>query len=89
MPTYAIGDGNKSVVCPDGYLADSEGDTNTVLWRPENAEFVIRCSVISVTFKEGSPPDKMRADNREKANQLGVESHETAEVTNRDLCKTD
>jgi hypothetical protein len=81
MKTFHIGDGQKTIDCGDDYECDgADGDVQAFM-KSGYPDVVIRVTVISVTFKQGAPPDKLRIDIREKARKAGCEPIDVEKVT--------
>jgi hypothetical protein len=81
MKTFHIGDGQKTIDCGDDYECDgADGDVQAFM-KSGYPDVFVRVTVISVTFKQGAPPDKLRIDTRAKAQKAGCEPIDVEEVT--------
>jgi hypothetical protein len=57
MKSFAIGDGNKRVSCPDRYCADLDGSDTTKIWDPGAVEMPIRVMVLTICPKDKGERD--------------------------------
>jgi hypothetical protein len=73
MINHAIGDGDKQIMCPDRYLVDSESDTTTVIWDPEQVDIPIRVTIITVTPKDSNEHEAAYWDIIKQAQKRGLQ----------------
>lgn len=81
MKRFHIGDGEKTIECDDRYEGDGADGKTQTFTRADRPDVFVRATVITVTLKDGSPPDRLRIDCRDNAKKAGCAAVEHGEIT--------